>query len=123
MRWLLETNCRGRPSWTANGLRRQGPETPRQRCFESRADPFGNWEHIRLTLHQLLYVIGSASLQSRDGHLGFKVNLKAISSSSNVIHIFFVSKQPTVIEINDIHGVIFSRVVQVQEPQLDEPSP
>ncbi|KAF8891950.1 hypothetical protein CPB84DRAFT_1783902, partial [Gymnopilus junonius] len=48
-------------------------------------------------------IIGSGSFQSRDGHPGFKANLKAR-------YIFFVSKSPLLIELSDIHQVIFSRV-------------
>ena len=49
---------------------------------------------------------------SRDGHPGFKANLKAVQGDLFLLerYIFFVSKQPALIEISDIHQVIFSRV-------------
>ncbi|KAF8808411.1 hypothetical protein BYT27DRAFT_6549675 [Phlegmacium glaucopus] len=53
-------------------------------------------------------IVGSASFQSRDGHPGFKAN-----PQGNLFllerHIFFISKQPTLIEINYIRQVILSR--------------
>ncbi|KAF8157887.1 structure-specific recognition protein-domain-containing protein [Crassisporium funariophilum] len=57
-------------------------------------------------------IIGSGSFQSRDGHPGFKANLKAIQGDLFMLerYIFFVSKQPTLIELSDIHQVVFSRV-------------
>ncbi|KAF8895652.1 structure-specific recognition protein-domain-containing protein [Infundibulicybe gibba] len=60
-------------------------------------------------------IIGSGSFQrpaSRDGHPGIKANLKAIQGDLFMLekYIFFVSKQPSLIEISDIHQVIFSRV-------------
>ena len=49
---------------------------------------------------------------SRDGHPGIKANLKAIQGDLFLLekYIFFVSKQPTLIEFSDIHQVVFSRV-------------
>ncbi|KAF5309610.1 hypothetical protein D9611_013984 [Ephemerocybe angulata] len=57
-------------------------------------------------------IIGAGSFQSRDGHPGIKANLKAVQGDLFMLekYIFFVSKQPTLIEISDIHNVIFSRV-------------
>ncbi|KDR83147.1 hypothetical protein GALMADRAFT_1349439 [Galerina marginata CBS 339.88] len=57
-------------------------------------------------------IIGSGSFQSRDGHPGFKANLKAIQGDLFMLerYIFFVSKQPLLIELADIHQLIFSRV-------------
>ncbi|KAG6850334.1 hypothetical protein H0H93_014607 [Arthromyces matolae] len=57
-------------------------------------------------------IIGSGSFQNRDGHPGIKANLKAIQGDLFMLekYVFFVSKQPTLIEIADIHQVIFSRV-------------
>ncbi|PPQ80406.1 hypothetical protein CVT25_001719 [Psilocybe cyanescens] len=57
-------------------------------------------------------IIGSGSFQSRDGHPGFKANLKAIQGDLFMLerYIFFVSKQPLLIELADIQQVTFSRV-------------
>ncbi|KAF8965979.1 structure-specific recognition protein-domain-containing protein [Flammula alnicola] len=57
-------------------------------------------------------IIGSGSFQSREGHPGFKANLKAIQGDLFMLerYIFFVSKQPLLIELSDIHQVVFSRV-------------
>ncbi|TFK23052.1 SSrecog-domain-containing protein [Coprinopsis marcescibilis] len=57
-------------------------------------------------------IIGAGSFQSRDGHPGIKANLKAIQGDLFMLekYIFFVSKSPTLIEISDIHQVVFSRV-------------
>ncbi|KAF9483545.1 SSrecog-domain-containing protein [Pholiota conissans] len=57
-------------------------------------------------------IIGSGSFQSREGHPGFKANLKAIQGDLFMLerYIFFVSKQPLLIELADIHQVVFSRV-------------
>ncbi|KAH7927771.1 SSrecog-domain-containing protein [Leucogyrophana mollusca] len=57
-------------------------------------------------------IIGSGSFQSRDGHPGLKANLKAVQGDLFLLekYIFFVSKQPTLIEISDIHQCVFSRV-------------
>ncbi|KAK7469064.1 FACT complex subunit [Stygiomarasmius scandens] len=57
-------------------------------------------------------IISSGSFQSRDGHPGLKANLKATQGDLFMLekYIFFVSKQPTLIELSDIHQVIFSRV-------------
>ncbi|TFK33013.1 structure-specific recognition protein-domain-containing protein [Crucibulum laeve] len=57
-------------------------------------------------------IIGAGSFQSRDHHPGIKANLKAIQGDLFMLekYIFFVSKQPTLVEIADIHQVIFSRV-------------
>ncbi|KAG6891514.1 hypothetical protein C0992_005048 [Termitomyces sp. T32_za158] len=63
-------------------------------------------------------IIGSGSFQRhvqnplRDGHPGIKANLKAIQGDLFLLekYIFFVSKQPSLIEFADVHQVIFSRV-------------
>ncbi|TFK73644.1 SSrecog-domain-containing protein [Pluteus cervinus] len=57
-------------------------------------------------------IIGSGSFQTRTGHPALKANLKAIQGDLFVLekYIFFVSKQPTLVELSDIHQVIFSRV-------------
>ena|ERR1700721_2482655 len=51
-------------------------------------------------------------LYSRDGHPGLKANLKAVQGDLFLLerYIFFVSKQPTLLEIGAIHQVVFSRV-------------
>jgi structure-specific recognition protein 1 len=51
-------------------------------------------------------------LCSRDGHPGFKANLKAVQGDLFMLekYIFFVSKQPTLLELSAIHQVVFSRV-------------
>lgn len=50
--------------------------------------------------------------RSRDGHPGIKANLKAIQGDLFLLekYIFFVSKSPLLVEIADIHQVVFSRV-------------
>ncbi|KAG6332186.1 hypothetical protein ID866_6901 [Astraeus odoratus] len=57
-------------------------------------------------------IISSGSFQSRDGHPGIKANLKAVQGDLFLLEksIFFVSKQPMLIEISDIHQCVFSRV-------------
>ncbi|KAF7364967.1 FACT complex subunit POB3 [Mycena venus] len=57
-------------------------------------------------------IIGSGSFQSRDGHPGIKVNLKAVQGDLFMLekYVFFVSKQPVLIELSDIQQVVFSRV-------------
>ncbi|PFH51256.1 hypothetical protein AMATHDRAFT_59569 [Amanita thiersii Skay4041] len=57
-------------------------------------------------------IIGAGSFSSRDGHPGIKANLKAIQGDLFMLekYIFFVSKQPTLIELSEIHQVVFSRV-------------
>ncbi|KAF7348366.1 FACT complex subunit POB3 [Mycena sanguinolenta] len=56
-------------------------------------------------------IIGSGSFQSRDGHPGIKVNLKAVQGDLFMLekYIFFVSKQPVLIELSDVQQVVFSR--------------
>jgi len=51
-------------------------------------------------------------LLSREGHPGIKANLKAIQGDLFMLekYIFFVSKQPSLVELSDIHQVVFSRV-------------
>ncbi|KAH9065450.1 SSrecog-domain-containing protein [Lactarius vividus] len=57
-------------------------------------------------------IISAGSFQSRNGHPGLKANLKAVQGDLFMLekYIFFVSKQPVLIEISDIHQVVFSRV-------------
>ncbi|KAJ4482278.1 SSrecog-domain-containing protein [Lentinula aciculospora] len=57
-------------------------------------------------------IIGSGTFQSRDGHPGIKANLKAVQGDLFMLekYVFFVSKQPTLIELSDIHQAVFSRV-------------
>ncbi|KAL4069890.1 structure-specific recognition protein-domain-containing protein [Scleroderma yunnanense] len=57
-------------------------------------------------------IIGSGTFQSRDGHPGIKANLKAVQGDLFMLEksIFFVSKQPVLIELSDIHQCVFSRV-------------
>lgn len=57
-------------------------------------------------------IISLGSFKSRDGHPGIKANLKAVQGDLFMLekYIFFVSKQPTLIEISDIHQCVFSRV-------------
>ncbi|KAJ7231684.1 structure-specific recognition protein-domain-containing protein [Mycena haematopus] len=59
-------------------------------------------------------IIGSGSFQSRDGHPGIKVNLKAVQGDLFMLekYIFFVAKQPVLIELSDVQQVVFSRVSQ-----------
>ncbi|KAJ7132944.1 SSrecog-domain-containing protein [Mycena filopes] len=59
-------------------------------------------------------IIGSGSFQSRDGHPGIKANLKAVQGDLFMLekYILFHSKQPVLIELSEIHQVIFSRVGQ-----------
>ncbi|EIW80885.1 SSrecog-domain-containing protein [Coniophora puteana RWD-64-598 SS2] len=57
-------------------------------------------------------IIGSGSFQSRAGLPGIKANLKAVQGDLFMLekYIFFVSKQPTLIELADVHQCVFSRV-------------
>ncbi|KAH9080577.1 SSrecog-domain-containing protein [Lactarius deliciosus] len=57
-------------------------------------------------------IVSAGSFQSRNGHPGLKANLKAVQGDLFMLekYIFFVSKQPVLIEISDIHQVVFSRV-------------
>ncbi|KAH9042164.1 SSrecog-domain-containing protein [Lactarius pseudohatsudake] len=57
-------------------------------------------------------IISAGSFQSRNGLPGLKANLKAVQGDLFMLekYIFFVSKQPVLIEISDIHQVVFSRV-------------
>ncbi|KAI0283941.1 structure-specific recognition protein-domain-containing protein [Russula aff. rugulosa BPL654] len=57
-------------------------------------------------------IVSAGSFQSRNGHPGLKANLKAVQGDLFMLDkfIFFVSKQPVLIEISDIHQVVFSRV-------------
>ncbi|CAK5284117.1 unnamed protein product [Mycena citricolor] len=59
-------------------------------------------------------IIGSGNFTSRDGHPGIKVNLKAVQGDLFFLekYIFFVAKQPVLIELSDVQQVIFSRVSQ-----------
>lgn len=49
---------------------------------------------------------------SREGLPGIKANLKAVQGDLFMLekYVFFVSKQPTLIELSDIHQAVFSRV-------------
>lgn len=65
---------------------------------------------IRFLIYQrILRAYGS---DSRDGHPGIKANLKAIQGDLFLLekYIFFVSKQPMLVELSDMHQVVFSRV-------------
>ncbi|TFY78959.1 hypothetical protein EWM64_g5046 [Hericium alpestre] len=57
-------------------------------------------------------IISAGSFQSRAGHPGLKANLKAIQGDLYMLdkYIFFVSKQPVLVDISDIHQVLFSRL-------------
>ncbi|KIY46742.1 SSrecog-domain-containing protein [Fistulina hepatica ATCC 64428] len=57
-------------------------------------------------------IIGTGSFSSRDGHACIKANLKATLGDLFLLekYIFFVSKSPTLIEISDVHQIVFSRV-------------
>ncbi|KAK1216887.1 FACT complex subunit [Marasmius sp. AFHP31] len=57
-------------------------------------------------------IIGAGSFQSRDGHPGIKANLKAVQGDLFMLekYIFFVSKQPYLIELSDVDKAVFSRV-------------
>jgi len=66
------------------------------------------YEFIIFLLSDLLKITSN----SRDGHPGFKANLKAVQGDLFMLerYIFFVSKSPLLIELSDIHQVVFSRV-------------
>ncbi|OSD07451.1 SSrecog-domain-containing protein [Trametes coccinea BRFM310] len=57
-------------------------------------------------------IIATGAFQSRDGHASVKAHLKAVQGDLFMLekYIFFVSKQPTLIELSDIHQVVFSRL-------------
>ncbi|KAF9013186.1 structure-specific recognition protein-domain-containing protein [Cyathus striatus] len=57
-------------------------------------------------------IIGAGSFQGRDHHPCIKANLKATQGELFMLekYIFFVSKQPALIEIADVHQAVFSRV-------------
>ncbi|EKM51652.1 uncharacterized protein PHACADRAFT_177070 [Phanerochaete carnosa HHB-10118-sp] len=57
-------------------------------------------------------IIGAGSFQSRDGHPALKANLKAVQGDLFLLekYIFFVSKTPTLIDLSDIHQIVFSRL-------------
>ncbi|KAI8994226.1 structure-specific recognition protein-domain-containing protein [Trametes punicea] len=57
-------------------------------------------------------IIATGNFQSRDGHASVKAHLKAVQGDLFMLtnYIFFVSKQPTLIELSDIHQVVFSRL-------------
>ncbi|ESK95227.1 fact complex subunit pob3 [Moniliophthora roreri MCA 2997] len=57
-------------------------------------------------------IIGSGTFQGRDGHPGIKANLKAVQGDLFMLekYIFFVSKQPSLIELSDVEKAVFSRV-------------
>src|ERR1700730_4397819 len=62
--------------------------------------------------HARCLVFDQFAFFSRDGHPGIKANLKATQGDLFMLekYIFFVSKQPTLIELSDIHQCVFSRV-------------
>ncbi len=51
-------------------------------------------------------------LLRREGHPGVKANLKAVQGDLFMLdkYLFFVSKSPLLIDLNDIYQVVFSRV-------------
>ncbi|CAA7262281.1 unnamed protein product [Cyclocybe aegerita] len=57
-------------------------------------------------------IIGSGSFQALDGHPGLKANLKAVQGDLFMLerYLFFVSKSPLLIDLNDIYQAVFSRV-------------
>ncbi|KAF8520735.1 SSrecog-domain-containing protein [Hysterangium stoloniferum] len=57
-------------------------------------------------------IAASSSYESKNGLPGFKAHLKAVSGELYFLEkfFFFVSKQPTLIELSDIREVVFSRV-------------
>ncbi|KAH9841764.1 SSrecog-domain-containing protein [Rhodofomes roseus] len=57
-------------------------------------------------------IIGAGSFTSHAGHPGIKANLKAVQGDLFLLekYVFFVSKQPTLVELSDIHQVVFSRL-------------
>ena len=59
-----------------------------------------------------MFLDAQACHGSRDGHPGIKANLKAVQGDLFMLekYIFFVSKQPTLVELSDIHQCVFSRV-------------
>ncbi|KZT28330.1 SSrecog-domain-containing protein [Neolentinus lepideus HHB14362 ss-1] len=59
-------------------------------------------------------IVGAGSFSSRDGHPGIKANLKAVQGDLFILekYIFFVSKSPVLLELSDIHQVVFSRLGQ-----------
>lgn len=66
----------------------------------------GGWHYLQVARN------ADSEQRSRDGHPGIKANLKATQGDLFLLekYVFFVSKQPSLIEIADIHQVIFSRV-------------
>lgn len=54
----------------------------------------------------------SPPFTSRTGHPGIKANLKAVQGDLFLLEksIFFVSKQPVLVELSDVHQAVFSRV-------------
>ncbi|KAF7314513.1 FACT complex subunit POB3 [Mycena kentingensis (nom. inval.)] len=59
-------------------------------------------------------IIGAGKFQGRDGHACIKVNLKAVAGDLFMLekYMFFVSKQPVLVELADIDHVSFSRTGQ-----------
>ena len=57
-------------------------------------------------------IVGAGSFTSHAGHPGIKANLKAVQGDLFFLekYVFFVSKQPTLVELSDIHQVVFSRL-------------
>lgn len=71
----------------------------------------GSFQRFVTHFSSLVYLRARGS-DSRDGHPGIKANLKAIQGDLFLLekYIFFVSKQPTLVELSDVHQIIFSRV-------------
>lgn len=59
-------------------------------------------------------IVGAGSFQSNNGHPSVKANLKAVQGDLFLLekYVFFVSKQPVLIELLDIYQVVFSRLGQ-----------
>ncbi|KAF9642648.1 SSrecog-domain-containing protein [Thelephora ganbajun] len=57
-------------------------------------------------------IVGAGSFQSNNGHPSVKANLKAVQGDLFLLekYVFFVSKQPVLIELVDIYQVVFSRL-------------
>ncbi|KAI0036537.1 structure-specific recognition protein-domain-containing protein [Vararia minispora EC-137] len=57
-------------------------------------------------------IISGGSFVSRNGQPGLKAHLKAVPGELFLLdkYIFFVSKQPVLVDLSDVHQVLFSRV-------------
>jgi structure-specific recognition protein 1 len=60
----------------------------------------------------LLLSLTTVHVDRREGHPGVKANLKAVQGDLFMLekYLFFVSKSPLLIDLNDIYQVVFSRV-------------